>query len=120
MLTISESRSETDVRSNEIGSDLVLLSWLGAGVSRRGRDPEDAYRAIARALRERGCVPVQERVFCDLSVASSVAAARERALSAADESWPVPATFVEGAPLEGRGVAGVHVLGVRGLSLIHI
>lgn len=114
MLTISESRTESDVRVSEVGSDLVLLTWLGAGKAVSGRDPEQAYRALARSLRARGCVPVQERVFCDLSVAGSVAAGRERALAATGECWPVPATFVEGSPIDRRGVSGIHVIGVRG------
>ncbi len=114
MLTISESRTETEVRVSEVGSDLVLLTWLGESAARSARDPEHAYRGIVRALRERGCVPVQERVFCDLSVAGSVGSARARALAAAGESWPVPATFVEGSPLDRRGVSGIHVIGARG------
>ncbi len=114
MLTISESRTDATVRASEVGSDLVLLTWLGGGAGRAGADPEHAYRAIVRSLRERGCVPVQERVFCDLQVAASVGAGRERALAAAGENWPVPATFVEGSPIDRRGISGIHVIGARG------
>ncbi len=117
MLTISESRSDAAVRVSEVGNDLVLLTWLGEDVARPGADPELGYRALVRSLRERGCVPVQERVFCDLSVAGSVAAGRARALAAAGEEWPVPATFVEGSPLDRGGVSGIHVIGARGRAL---
>jgi enamine deaminase RidA (YjgF/YER057c/UK114 family) len=114
MLTISESPTEATVRASEVGSDLVLLTWLGGGAGRAGADPEHAYRAIVRSLRERGCVPVQERVFCDLQAAASVSAGRERALAAAGENWAVPATFVEGSPINRRGISGIHVIGARG------
>jgi enamine deaminase RidA (YjgF/YER057c/UK114 family) len=114
MLTITESRSDAVVRTSEIGGELVLLTWLGSGTARSDADPEQGYRAIVRALKERDCVPVQERVFCDLQAAGPVAAARERALAALGESWPVPATFIEGSPLARRGISGIHVIGARG------
>jgi enamine deaminase RidA (YjgF/YER057c/UK114 family) len=116
MLTISESRSDATVRASEVGSDLVLLSWLGED-AQAGADPERAYRAIARSLSDHECVPVQERVFCDLTAAGSVAAGRARALAAAGEKWPVPATFVEGSPLGRSGVSGIHVIGAQGRAL---
>jgi len=110
MLTISESRTEATVRTSEIGSDLVLLTWLGGGPE----SAELAYREMVRALRERGAFPVQERVFCELSTAGAVSAGRARALEATREAWPVPPTFVEGSPVGRRGVSGVHLIGVRG------
>ncbi len=115
MLTISESRTERNVTVSEVGDDLVLLTWSG-DERPAAQAAEPAYRAIVRSLRERGCVPVQERVFCDLAAAGAVAVGRARALAAAGESWPVPATFVEGSPLDRRGVAGIHVIGVRGAA----
>ena len=114
MLTITESRGDAAVRTSEGSGDLVLLTWLGRGAPRSDADPEQAYREIVQALREQGAVPVQERVVCDLSVASAIGAARERALVASNETWPVPPTFVEGSPLGRRGVSGIHVIGARG------
>ncbi len=114
MLTISESRSEVAVETGEASGDLLLLTWLGRGTSRSLADPEEAYRELARALAEQDAVPVQERVFCDLSLAGAVAAVRERALRSAGQSWPVPATFVEGSPLGRGGISGIHVVGARG------
>lgn len=96
MLTASES-VEAGLRASTIGSDLTLVTW-----SHRARDTEsaveEAYAAIDALLRERGAVPVQERVFADLSSGPAVARARSRAVGAAAE-WAVPPTAIEGAPV---------------------
>ncbi len=116
MLTFRESRTRPGLSVSEHGRDLVLVSWVGNG---SGLDAADeAYRAIAEALRGRACVPVQERVFAELQVEGAVGAARERALRQAGESWPVPPTFVEGSPLGREGIAGIHVIGARGEARI--
>jgi enamine deaminase RidA (YjgF/YER057c/UK114 family) len=110
-----ESRSAASVEVNEVGRDLLLVSWLAARASRPAGDAaEDAYREVVRTLAERDCVLVQERVFCDLRVAPAVAVGRDRALRRAGASWPVPPTFVEGSPVGRVGISGIHVLAVRG------
>ncbi len=114
MLTTVESRPDTHLELNEVGNDLALVTWRGAVARPTSAAAEDAYRGIIDALRERGCVPVQERVFCDLQVAAAVAAGRHRALASAGAAWPVPPTFVEGSPVGRAGVSGIHVLAVRG------
>jgi len=118
VLTTMERRAAAKVELNEVvGSDLVLLTWVGGRTARSAAGAaEDAYRAIAGALRDRGCVPVQERVFCNLQVAPAVGAGRDRALIAASEIWPVPPTLVEGSPVGRVGIAGIHVLAARGVA----
>jgi enamine deaminase RidA (YjgF/YER057c/UK114 family) len=98
-----------------VGSDLVLVTWTppaGAGAAEKAA--EEAYAAIQGTLAERGCVPVQERVFGELKAAADVARGRSRAVGRSAEAWAVPPTFVEGAPLEHAGIAGIHVIGARG------
>ena len=119
MLATSKGCSAASVRTSEIGRDIVLITWVGGGAACQPADSaEAAYRAVARALQDRGCVPVQERVFGDVRLARAVAAARARALAAAGGSWPVPATFVEGSPVERQGIAGIQVVGVRGRARV--
>jgi enamine deaminase RidA (YjgF/YER057c/UK114 family) len=56
-------------------------------------------------------------VFCALAVAGDVVAARARATAANAEAWVVPPTVVEGEPSEANaGLAGIHVLAVKGES----
>jgi enamine deaminase RidA (YjgF/YER057c/UK114 family) len=92
--------------------ELVLLTWVAKECD--ADSVELAYREIGKALAERGCVPVQERVFCDLAVCGVVDRARARALGGVGSSWPVPATFIEGSPLGGSPIAGIHVIAARG------
>jgi enamine deaminase RidA (YjgF/YER057c/UK114 family) len=113
MLTASESL-EAGLRASTVGSELTLVTW-----SRRARATEaaaeEAYAAIDSLLRERGAVPVQERVFAELQAAPAVARGRARAVGAAKE-WAAPPTAVEGAPVGWSGLAGIHVIGARGTS----
>ncbi len=98
------------------GTGLALLTWVGG--SGPGAVEEEAERAYARldeALREHGCVPVQERAFGDLAAAPGLARGRARAVGAS-AGWDVPTTFVEGSPVGRRGLAGIHVFGARGVS----
>jgi enamine deaminase RidA (YjgF/YER057c/UK114 family) len=113
MRTASES-VEAELRANTVGSDLTLVTWSG-----RARPvetvAEEAYAAIDTLLRERGSVPVQERVFAELQAAPAVARGRTRAVGHAPE-WAVPPTCIEGAPVGRAGLAGIHVIAARGSS----
>jgi enamine deaminase RidA (YjgF/YER057c/UK114 family) len=113
MLTAIE-RAEADLRSSTVGSELTLITWAGRA---RATEPaaEEAYRAIAALLRERGAVPVQERVFAELQAAAAVARGRARAVGGSPE-WAAPPTSIEGAPVGWPGLAGIHVIGARGTS----
>jgi enamine deaminase RidA (YjgF/YER057c/UK114 family) len=113
MRTSSES-VEAELRANTVGSDLTLVTWSGRARPVE-RAVEEAYIAIDTLLRERGAVPVQERVFADLQAAPAVARGRARAVGEASE-WAVPPTCVEGAPVGRAGLAGIHVIGARGTS----
>jgi enamine deaminase RidA (YjgF/YER057c/UK114 family) len=110
----SESCTDARVSVSGVGSDLALLTWRARAEDVYGDAAENAYREIAGSLLDRGFVPVQERVFCDLSAAGAVAVARARALASLRESWPVPPSFVEGSPVGRRGVAGIQVIAARG------
>jgi enamine deaminase RidA (YjgF/YER057c/UK114 family) len=113
MRTSSES-VEAELRANTVGSDLTLVTWSGRARPVE-RAVEEAYIAIDTLLRERGAVPVRERVFADLQAAPAVARGRARAVGEASE-WAVPPTCVEGAPVGRAGLAGIHVIGARGTS----
>jgi enamine deaminase RidA (YjgF/YER057c/UK114 family) len=112
--TISENTVGGGLRASTVGTELTLLTW-----SRRARATEEAaeeaYAAIASLLRERGAVPVQERVFAELQAAPAVARGRARTVGSAEE-WAVPPTAVEGAPVGWSGLAGIHVIAARGTS----
>jgi len=111
MLAASES-VEAGLKASTVGSELTLVTWSG-GARAAEAAAEEAYAAIDSLLRARGSVPVQERVFVELESAPAVARGRERAVGRAAE-WAVPPTCVEGAPVGGAGIAGIHVIAARG------
>ena len=114
MLSASGCGVDSNLKTSGIGRDLALVTWVGTG----GSGPvehaaEEAYASIDAALRERGCVPVQERVFGDLQAAPALARGRARAVGSSAE-WAVPTTYVEGSPVGRAGLSGIHVVGARG------
>jgi enamine deaminase RidA (YjgF/YER057c/UK114 family) len=113
MITASEG-VPVDLKASTVGSDITLVTWSGGS---REAEPaaEEAYAAIDSLLRERGSVPVQERAFVELASAPAVARGRSRAVGHSPD-WAVPPTCVEGAPVGRAGLAGIHVIGVRGSS----
>jgi enamine deaminase RidA (YjgF/YER057c/UK114 family) len=116
MLSASGVGVLSNLKTSGIGTDLALLTWVGRG----GPGPveqaaEEAYASIDAALRERGCVAVQERAFGDLQAAPGVARGRARAVGRSAD-WAVPTTYVEGSPIGRAGLSGIHVVGARGRS----
>jgi enamine deaminase RidA (YjgF/YER057c/UK114 family) len=98
----------------ESGSDLTLLTWAGVSGSHPPREEaEKAYAALRSELCKRGAMPLQERVFGTLQSAADVAKGRARALEGDSETWVVPPTYIEGAPVGHDGLAGIHVLAAR-------
>jgi enamine deaminase RidA (YjgF/YER057c/UK114 family) len=119
MPTSFEMERAVNLHTSDLDSDLVFLSWTGAGSVRGAAAAEAtaaAYAAMAEALAARGCVPVQERVFADLRLAPEVARGRAQGLGLRAPAWATPPTIVEGAPLGGEGIAGMHVIGARGAA----
>jgi enamine deaminase RidA (YjgF/YER057c/UK114 family) len=116
MLSASETGIGSNLMASGVGRDLALLTWAGSSGSQSAEDAAaEAYASIDAALRERGCVPLQERVFGDLGAAPAVARGRARAVGVAEE-WSVAATYIEGSPVGYAGLAGIHVIGARGKS----
>jgi enamine deaminase RidA (YjgF/YER057c/UK114 family) len=115
MATLTERDTGAEIHANDLGRDIVLLTWTGNGSGRRAAGvAEAAYAAMAGVLRERGCVALQERVFGSLEAAPELARARARALADAGGEWLAPPTFLEGSPIDGEGIAGIHVVAARG------
>ena len=112
MRSASETMLDSNLKTSGVGTDLVLMTWVGGPRSPEGA-AEEAYASIDAALRERGCAPVQERVFGDLAAAPAVARGRARAVGE-EGAWSVPPTYVEGSPAGRPGLSGIHVVGVRG------
>jgi len=101
-------------RASLAGSELTLLTWPGSAAATESA-AEEAYAAIDGMLRERGSVPIQERVFAARRSGAALLRGRARAVGGATE-WAVPPTCVEGAPVGRAGLAGIHVIAARGTS----
>jgi enamine deaminase RidA (YjgF/YER057c/UK114 family) len=116
MLSASGIAVDSNLKVSGIGKDLALVTWVGRG----GPEPieqaaEEAYASIDAALRERACVPVQERAFGDLQASPALARGRARAVGSSAD-WALPTTYVEGSPVGRAGLSGIHVVGARGSS----
>ncbi len=90
--------------------DLVFLTWRPDNPSPSAAEVVQAYAEMAEALDRTGAVTLQERLFCQISAVNSILDARGWSPA---RVWPVPPTIVEGAPCEGSGLAGVHIVGAR-------
>ena len=89
LMSASGCGVDSSLKTSGIGRDLALVTWVGTG----GPGPveqaaEEAYASIDAALRERGCVPVQERAFGDLQAAPGLARGRARAVGTRPRSGP--------------------------------
>ena len=93
--------------------DLIFLTWMPEG-EQQGLDSvvRLAYAEILRQLNDRNAVPLQERVFCDLTAADAVIASRAEALTGTVMTR-IPPTMIEGSPAFGGSIAGIHVIAVR-------
>jgi len=90
--------------------DLVFLTWRPDVPSPSAAEVVQAYAEMAEALDRTGAVALQERLFCQINAVNSVLDARGWSPA---RLWPVPPTVVEGAPCEGSGLAGAHIVGAR-------
>jgi enamine deaminase RidA (YjgF/YER057c/UK114 family) len=90
--------------------DLVFLTWRPDNPSPSAAEVVQAYAEMAEALERTGAVTLQERLFCQISDVNSILDARGWSPA---RLWPVPPTVIEGAPCEGSGLAGVHIVGAR-------
>ena len=90
--------------------DLIFLTWRPDNPSPSAAEVVQAYAEMVEALERTGAVTLQERLFCQISAVNSILDARGWSPA---RLWPVPPTVVEGAPCEGSGLAGVHIVGAR-------
>lgn len=80
-----------------------------------GDQAREVYCALARWAREHAAAVVSERVFCNLTHAPAIAAARAESGVPGAGMWPV--TYLEGAPALGEGLAGIQVSAVAGAQV---
>jgi enamine deaminase RidA (YjgF/YER057c/UK114 family) len=92
-----------------------LLTWVNdretAGASALA---EDAYRALDATLQRTGGAILQERVYGSLAVAADILRGRERAVGAGNDAWAVAPTIIDGTPIGGAGIAGIHIVAAAG------
>lgn len=96
--------------------DLVFLTWSAEEPSAGEAAVRDAYEAIGRRLVEDGLVILHERVFGDVTAVPAALTARATALAGRSAADAVPPTCIEGTPVGGSGIAGIHVIAVRPAS----
>ena len=70
----------------------------------------ETYQFIGAALRESGAQILQERIYGSLDAHAEVMDARAGSLRDAGLDPGTPVTYIDGRPLSGSGLAGVHIL----------
>jgi enamine deaminase RidA (YjgF/YER057c/UK114 family) len=91
--------------------DLSFITWSADGDGSDGEaDVHRAYEEIGRRLKAANLVIVSERVFGEVSTATSVGEIRAAALGEDTDNAIIPPTHIEGAPCNGGGMAGIHVI----------
>jgi enamine deaminase RidA (YjgF/YER057c/UK114 family) len=113
-MTIACGSETARLRANRVGSELSFVTWSGSAHDVE-TTTQAAYAAIDSLLRDRGCVPIQERVFAESAAGPALVRGRARAVGRAAE-WDVPPTCIEGAPIGRTGLAGIHVIAARGTA----
>jgi len=74
----------------------------------------EIYRALASWFSEQKATGVQEHIFASLAQREAILAERQRLFGTEDDSQPWAASFVEGAPCDREGLAGVQLYAVAG------
>lgn len=94
--------------------DLTFITWSAdSNVADAGESVHHAYSEIGQRLREDDLVILHERVFSDDASAPSIVEWRVAALGEDSDHVVIPPTRVEGAPCNGSGVAGIHLIAAR-------
>jgi enamine deaminase RidA (YjgF/YER057c/UK114 family) len=88
-------------------------TYLTAAVKGSPSDPAqiaaEIYQALAVHLRQQDLQIVQERIFGSLDLQAQVLAARRDVLGRNGLGQDQPVTYVEGQPIEGKGLAGIQM-----------
>jgi enamine deaminase RidA (YjgF/YER057c/UK114 family) len=94
--------------------DLDFLTWLPGSHSGTSEGSlRRAYETIIDYLECHESVMILERIYGSLDAAGEALAEREGVLRERGLPHAPPATYVEGSPCVGSGVAGVHVVAAR-------
>jgi enamine deaminase RidA (YjgF/YER057c/UK114 family) len=107
-----------DKAENTVQEPAVLEARVGdlLYLTVTASDPEAAYRSAADALAEAGATPVLERIFASLGYRQDVRAARQAELGRILDPASWPATYIQGNPAGGIGMAGLHMVAVSGAN----
>lgn len=106
--------SNTAVDAAQLGATVHLTVAVQAG---RPNSPAaqatEVYQQLAACLQAEEAVPTQERIFASLASADEILRIRRDILGSRwdVDGWPM--SYVEGAPADGEGLAGVHVTATR-------
>ena len=88
---------------------VYITASLGTGAGGPAAESARAYRAIAEALAAQGLTIVHERIFGSLDAQPEVLPARDQALRSSGIDPQSAITYIEGCPLWGQGLSGVHI-----------
>ena len=119
------SPSAAHVKVSRVQSDAVEQIHITAAPQLPEADvnlqTKSVYAGIIERLEDpRSLRIVVERVFGSLTAKEAFLSVRAETLTAAGMSPEVPVTYIEGAPVEGKGLAGVHLTLVRDVGGVRI
>jgi len=84
------------------------------GTRNASTQAQEVYCALASWLHEQAAMGVQERILGNLADREAILAERQRLFGAEGNPEPWAASFVEGAPCDREGLAGVQLYAVAG------
>ncbi|MCP4676304.1 MAG: hypothetical protein GY854_12490 [Deltaproteobacteria bacterium] len=95
-------------------SDLIFLSWIPEPGSTELSDvTSKAYTEITQYLSANNAIPMQERIWGDLSLAPEILSVRRGILDNSGSDNALPPTYIGGTSRAGSGLAGIHMIALH-------
>lgn len=96
--------------------DLIFINWSASKNDQGEIAPESIFAEVVTRLNDLNAIPLQERIFGKLSAAKDILEIRDLAYVNGGDWGELPPTYVEGAPLNGGDLAGLHIIAVKNIE----
>ncbi len=95
--------------------DLFFISWTPDPNSNSfSSDVEDGFQCLAEWIQSRNAVLLHERIYGQAAFSDAVLKARNQVFTEKGLQSGILPTYVEGSPLDGRKIAGLHAIAISG------
>ena len=102
------------IYKNYIGTDQLFIT---VSVEDKGADPVDVcsniYKKIIEIIDNEKMDIVYERIFGSLSIQDKIIETRCKVLEKISDNCRLPYTYIQGQPVWGEGLAGIHIRSIK-------